>query len=59
MGACIQCQNTHCCTAFHVTCARKAKLCMRMKFPDEHHNHYIMKAYCDKHTPVLHLSPLF
>ncbi|RIA79372.1 hypothetical protein C1645_840853 [Glomus cerebriforme] len=51
MGACIQCQNTHCCTAFHVTCARKAKLCMRMKFPDEHHNHYIMKAYCDKHTP--------
>ncbi|CAG8571346.1 3903_t:CDS:10 [Funneliformis caledonium] len=51
MGACIQCQNTHCCTAFHVTCARKAKLCMRMKFPDENHNHYIMKAYCDKHTP--------
>ncbi|PKY22281.1 hypothetical protein RhiirB3_502862, partial [Rhizophagus irregularis] len=39
MGACIQCQNTHCCTAFHVTCARKAKLCMRMKFPDENHNY--------------------
>ncbi|CAG8469000.1 7838_t:CDS:10 [Acaulospora morrowiae] len=51
MGACIQCQNAHCCTAFHVTCARKAKLCMRMKFPDSHNESYQMKAYCDKHTP--------
>ncbi|CAG8577970.1 9056_t:CDS:10 [Diversispora eburnea] len=49
--ACIQCQNAHCCTAFHVTCARKAKLCMRMKFPDFHNESYQMKAYCDKHTP--------
>ncbi|CAG8596661.1 13202_t:CDS:10 [Dentiscutata erythropus] len=51
MGACIQCQNTHCCTAFHVTCARKAKLCMRMKFPDPNSDANQMKAYCDKHTP--------
>ncbi|CAG8627733.1 16517_t:CDS:10, partial [Cetraspora pellucida] len=51
MGACIQCQNTHCCTAFHVTCARKARLCMRMKFPDPNSDANQMKAYCDKHTP--------
>ncbi|CAO3618107.1 unnamed protein product [Cunninghamella echinulata] len=48
-GACIQCDNKHCCTAFHVTCARWARLCMRMK--TQHDNSVVLKAYCDKHTP--------
>ncbi|KAI8984752.1 hypothetical protein BDF20DRAFT_407260 [Mycotypha africana] len=30
-SACIQCDNKHCFTAFHVTCARWARLCMKMK----------------------------
>lgn len=31
MGACIQCGNKNCYQAFHVTCARKAKLFLKMK----------------------------
>ncbi|KAG9291594.1 hypothetical protein G9A89_022013 [Geosiphon pyriformis] len=50
MGCCIQCENKHCFTAFHVTCARRAKLCMKMK-PFNSHHEFTLKAYCDKHTP--------
>ena len=54
MGACIQCGNKNCFVAFHVTCARKAKLFLQMKsthggpasFDSSH-----LKAYCDKHVP--------
>ena len=31
MGACIQCGHKSCFEAFHVTCARRARLCLRMK----------------------------
>ncbi|ORZ16877.1 PHD-zinc-finger like domain-domain-containing protein [Absidia repens] len=50
-GACIQCDNKHCFTAFHVTCARWARLCMRMKSYGAHYDSVLLKAYCDRHTP--------
>ncbi|KAG0175339.1 nuA3 HAT complex component nto1 [Apophysomyces sp. BC1021] len=50
-GACIQCDNKHCFVAFHVTCARWARLCMRMKSHSSHYDGVVLKAYCDKHTP--------
>ncbi|KTW32903.1 hypothetical protein PNEG_04290 [Pneumocystis murina B123] len=46
MGASIQCVNKSCYRAFHVTCARRAKLYMPMK-----KNNTELKAYCDKHVP--------
>ncbi|KAH8673896.1 hypothetical protein BX600DRAFT_378637 [Xylariales sp. PMI_506] len=55
MGACIQCGNKSCYQAFHVTCARRAKLFLRMKNSsgaldvlDDSTN---LKALCDKHCP--------
>ncbi|KAF7720985.1 nuA3 HAT complex component nto1 [Apophysomyces ossiformis] len=50
-GACIQCDNKHCFVAFHVTCARWARLCMRMKSHTSHYDGVVLKAYCDRHTP--------
>lgn len=47
-GACIQCDNKHCFVAFHATCARWARLCMRMKTGE---GNISLKAYCDRHTP--------
>lgn len=55
MGACIQCGNKNCYQAFHVTCARRAHLFLKMK-----NNHgtlavldgnTVLKAFCDKHCP--------
>lgn len=55
MGACIQCGNKSCYQAFHVTCARRARLFLKMK-----NNQGTlsvlegvtnMKAFCDKHCP--------
>ncbi|KAK5257608.1 hypothetical protein LTR16_000115 [Cryomyces antarcticus] len=54
MGACIQCGNKNCYQAFHVTCARRARLFLKMKS-----NHgvpgiqdaSVLKAFCDKHVP--------
>ena len=53
MGACIQCSNKNCFTAFHVTCARRAKLFLQMKTSsggaanfDSNH----LKAFCHKHV---------
>lgn len=50
-GACIQCDNKHCFAAFHVTCAKAAKLCMKMNTHQSQTEGVILKAYCDKHTP--------
>ena len=52
MGACIQCGNKNCYLAFHVTCARKAKLFLKMK--SQHQggiDSNALKAFCDKHVP--------
>ena len=53
MGASIQCSNKNCFVAFHVTCARRARLYLRMKshgssaIPESP----LLKAFCDKHVP--------
>jgi NuA3 HAT complex component NTO1 len=49
MGACVQCDNKSCFTAFHVTCARQMGFLMAMKSV---HNDGSLKAFCEKHMPV-------
>ena len=54
MGACIQCGNKNCFIAFHVTCARKAKLFLKMKSTHggpASLDASVLKAFCDKHVP--------
>ncbi|PGH17141.1 hypothetical protein AJ79_01279 [Helicocarpus griseus UAMH5409] len=54
MGACIQCSNKNCFIAFHVTCARRARLYLKMKLipgaPAVMESNGL-KAFCDKHVP--------
>ncbi|KAI1433597.1 hypothetical protein GGR50DRAFT_491825 [Xylaria sp. CBS 124048] len=56
MGACIQCGNKACYQAFHVTCARRARLFLRMKNSsgalDVLDGSTNLKALCDKHCPT-------
>jgi hypothetical protein len=47
-GAPIQCASRNCFVAFHPTCARKAKLFMKMRSQSENVQ---FKAFCDKHCP--------
>ncbi|KAI9095222.1 hypothetical protein DFS34DRAFT_627114 [Phlyctochytrium arcticum] len=49
-GAPIQCGNKNCYTPFHPTCARKAKLYMKMRSPYGSEQN-ALKVYCDRHTP--------
>ena len=49
VGACIQCDNKTCFSAFHVTCARQAGLLMTMKTLG---TEGLLRAFCDKHLPV-------
>ncbi|KAI9817977.1 MAG: nuA3 HAT complex component nto1 [Thelocarpon impressellum] len=54
MGACIQCGNKQCFVAFHVTCARRARLFLKMKSSHggpANLDASVLKAYCDKHVP--------
>lgn len=54
MGACIQCGNKNCFVAFHVTCARRARLFLKMKSAQggpASLDASVLKAYCDKHVP--------
>lgn len=55
MGACIQCGNKACYQAFHVTCARRARLYLKMKNSsgalDVLDGSTNLKALCDKHCP--------
>lgn len=53
VGACIQCVNKGCFQAFHPTCARKARLCMRMLggIPGALNDPGTLVSYCNKHTP--------
>lgn len=55
MGACIQCGNKNCYQAFHVTCARRAQLYLKMKTATGAlavlDGNMVLKAFCDKHCP--------
>jgi len=55
MGACIQCSNKNCYQAFHVTCARRCRLYLKMKNSQGAlavlDGTLPLKAYCDKHCP--------
>jgi NuA3 HAT complex component NTO1 len=55
MGACIQCGNKNCYQAFHVTCARRAQLFLKMKTAAGGlailEGSMVLKAFCDKHCP--------
>ncbi|KAG7527546.1 hypothetical protein FFLO_06827 [Filobasidium floriforme] len=48
-GACIQCDNKNCFTAFHVTCARARGNLGSMKALLQDG---VLKAYCDRHMPA-------
>lgn len=56
MGACIQCGNKNCYQAFHVTCARRARLFLKMKTPSGQlavlDGSMVLRAFCDKHCPT-------
>ena len=55
MGACIQCGNKNCYIAFHVTCARRSRLFLKMKSAHggpASIDASVLKAYCDKHVPA-------
>jgi NuA3 HAT complex component NTO1 len=49
-GAPIQCSTKNCFVAFHPTCARAAKLHMKMRGQDISDSS-LFRAYCDKHSP--------
>jgi NuA3 HAT complex component NTO1 len=55
MGACIQCGNKVCYQAFHVTCARRARLFLKMKNSQGAlavlDGSMVLKAFCDRHCP--------
>ncbi|XP_030622181.1 bromodomain-containing protein 1b isoform X2 [Chanos chanos] len=57
VGACIQCHKANCYTAFHVSCAQKAGLYMRMEpvkeLTETGTTSFSVKktAYCGAHTP--------
>ncbi|AEO57585.1 hypothetical protein MYCTH_2303901 [Thermothelomyces thermophilus ATCC 42464] len=55
MGACIQCSNKSCYQAFHVTCARRCRLYLKMKNSQGAlavlDGTLPLKAFCDKHCP--------
>lgn len=53
MGACVQCSNKNCYQAFHVSCARKAQLYLRMKSPNGTSIDIpSLKGFCHKHVPT-------
>ncbi|KAJ5518716.1 Zinc finger PHD-type [Penicillium expansum] len=52
MGASIQCSNKNCFVAFHVSCARRAQLYLKMKIGHGLMDSHLLKAFCDKHVPL-------
>lgn len=54
VGACIQCSKPSCVSAYHVTCAKRAGLYMKMKknIKTAINDNSCLISYCDKHTPA-------
>lgn len=54
VGVCIQCSKPSCFAAYHVTCAKRAELCMKYKkgIKGAIHDKGTLVSYCDKHTPI-------
>lgn len=53
MGACIQCSNKNCYEAFHLTCARRAHLQLKMKAgpgPNSIFEKHQLRALCHRHV---------
>ena len=57
-GACIQCSNKNCFTAYHATCAKRASLYMSFNnipvnniAQNQVPSDTIIQSYCDKHSP--------
>lgn len=52
-GACIQCYNRNCFQAYHVTCGKRAQLCMKMTngVQGAVKNKTTLRSFCDRHTP--------
>lgn len=53
MGACIQCSNKNCYEAFHLTCARRAHLQLKMKAgpgPNSILEKHQLRALCHRHV---------
>ncbi|KAJ2259753.1 hypothetical protein GGI01_003443 [Coemansia sp. RSA 376] len=57
VGACIQCSQKQCVTAFHPTCARKARLSMSVR-ADRRTGDTIFRAFCERHTPSSHTQKI-
>ncbi|KAJ2079734.1 hypothetical protein H4R24_003576 [Coemansia sp. RSA 988] len=53
VGACIQCSQRQCFTAFHPTCARRARLSMTVR-TDRRSTEPVFRAFCERHTPPTH-----
>ncbi|SCU97549.1 LADA_0H06854g1_1 [Lachancea dasiensis] len=56
VGACIQCSNKNCFSAYHVTCAKRAGLCMdfgscSILEASSNAPGINLRSFCDKHSP--------
>ncbi|KAJ1666249.1 hypothetical protein EV178_002493 [Coemansia sp. RSA 1646] len=57
VGACIQCSHRQCCTAFHVTCARKAHFSMVEKL-DRRTGEPVRRPFCERHSLPTHTQKI-
>ncbi|KAG0680506.1 nuA3 HAT complex component nto1 [Pichia californica] len=53
-GVCIQCSKPSCFAAYHVTCAKRAGIYMKMKkdIKTAINDNSCLVSFCDKHTPI-------
>ncbi|WBW71663.1 histone acetyltransferase complex PHD finger subunit Nto1 [Schizosaccharomyces osmophilus] len=55
-GACVQCSEKSCYTAFHITCARRAGFYYKLHAPYGNYSQAEVECFCDRHTPPSHLD---
>lgn len=61
VGACIQCQNKNCFQAYHVTCAKRSGLYMRLTkgIAGALANKGTLRTYCDRHGPAVAVGDVY